>query len=165
VSRSLFRRVEGEASPRVFWSGVVLGGAVMGWGVYGLLSQADTGPVGIRLARWLGWLVAGLVVHDGVFVPLVLLVGRGLRRVRPVALRTPVQVGLALSLVMTLVAWPLLRGYGRTAQEGNASILPGDYVPAWLTVLAVIWVAAAVLGVVGVRRQRRAAVSRAARRG
>ncbi len=165
MSRSPSRRVEGEASPRVFWTGVLLGVAVMAWGVYGLLSQAGTGPLGIRLVRWLGWVLGGLVVHDAVFVPLVLLVGRGLRRVRPVALRTPVQVGLGLSVVMTLIAWPLLRGYGRTAQQGNASILPGDYVPAWLGVLAVIWAGAAVLALAGARRQRRAAVSRTAPRG
>ncbi len=50
------------------------------------------------------------------------------------------QVGLALSAVVTLVDL-LLRGYGNTAQSGNTSILPINYLPAWLTLLGVIWIA------------------------
>ncbi len=143
-------------SPRVFWTGVAVGGAVMAWGVYGLMTDAGPGATATRPARWLLWFVGALVVHDAVVAPLVLLTGRGVRRVAPVVLRTPLQVGLTLSAVVTLVAYPLLRGYGNSAQSGNTSILPGSYLPAWLTLLGVVWAAAAVLAFVQAVRLRRA---------
>jgi hypothetical protein len=123
----------------VFWTGVALGGAVIAFGVFGLIANTGAGITDVKLAKWLVWVFGALAVHDFLVVPLTLLVGRGLRRVRPIALRTPLKAGLALTAIFTLASYPLLRGYGRTAQPGNTSLLPGMYLPGLLTVLAALW--------------------------
>ncbi|MGH8907812.1 MAG: hypothetical protein ACRD0K_15155 [Egibacteraceae bacterium] len=140
-------------SPRVFWTGVGVGGAVIAFGVFGLVANAGEGVADVRLVPWLAWALGALVLHDLVVVPLTLLVGRGLRRVRPALLRTPLQAGLALTAIFSLAAYPYLRGYGRAAQPGNASLQPGDYWSALLTILAVVWLAAA--GLTAWRARRR----------
>lgn len=128
-----------QGSPRVFWVGTILGGIVLAWGVYGLLADQGSGVVDVKLRPWLLWFVGGLVVHDAVIAPLTHLVGSGVRRVRPALLRTPVQIGLALTAVLTLFAFPLLRGYGLDAQPGNTSVQPVDYTVSWLVLLAAVW--------------------------
>ncbi len=150
-----------EPATRVFWVLTAVGAAVLAWGVFGLLTNAGQGATQIKPGRWLLWFVGALLVHDGVIAPVVLLSGRGLRRVRPIVLRTPLQVGAALSGVVTLLAYPLLRGYGQTAQAGDPSILPGNYLSGWLTVLAVVWLGVA--GVAGWRLLRRRHSRQAAR--
>jgi hypothetical protein len=142
-----------EPATKPFWVLTAVGAAVMAWGVFGLVTNAGPGATQIKLGRWLLWFVAALLVHDGLIAPLVLLTGRGLRRVRPIVLRTPLQVGAVLSGVVTLLAYPLLRGYGQTAQGGNPSILPGNYRSGWLTVVALVWLGVA--GVAGWRLLRR----------
>lgn len=123
----------------------MVGGAVMAFGIYGLLADRGGGVTDIKLGAWLLWFFGVLVAHDGVVAPLTHLIGGGLRRVRPVLLRTPLQVGLALSAMVSLFALPLLRDWGEGAQPTNASVQPIDYTSAWLVVLAVVWGAAGAL--------------------
>ncbi|CAN5756384.1 MAG: hypothetical protein H0T98_11505 [Euzebyaceae bacterium] len=142
-----------EPATRVFWVLTAVGAAVMAWGIFGLVTNAGPAVTQIKLGRWLLWFVGALLVHDGLIAPLALATGRGLRTVRPIVLRTPLQVGAVLSGMVTLLAYPLLRGYGQTAQGGNTSILPSNYWSGWLTVMALLWLGVA--GVAGWRLLRR----------
>jgi hypothetical protein len=86
------------------------------------------------------WLAAVVLVHDGVLVPLVLLLGAALRA------RGPLRAGLIVGGALTAVALPVLLRPGPVP----VSLLPLDYLRNWLialgavaavTVLAVGWVA------------------------
>lgn len=88
------------------------------------------------LAVWLG---GAVVLHDGLLVPAVLLLGLliGRSRLRPV-----LRGGLLTGGCLTLLALPLLLRPGNPA---NPTVLPRDYWASWLVVLVVT---AVVTGVV-----------------
>ena len=129
-------RVE-AVDPWVFWTLTLLGVAIIGFGAFGIWTHRGDGVLDLRLRPWLTWFVGAIVLHDLVIAPIVLLIGRGLRFVRPRLLRGPLQVGLALTALLTLMAFPLLRGYG--ARAVSPSQLPRDYVSGWLVLLAAVW--------------------------
>jgi hypothetical protein len=107
---------------RVYWALLPVGGLLMAWGLVGLFRDAaSTAP-----ASWLRWLLGGLLVHDLLLVPAVLGVGLAVRRL-PGPLQPPVRAALIVSGTLALMSLPLLLGYGRATQPGNASLLPGDY--------------------------------------
>lgn len=138
--RSLDPRV--EAVPGLlFWGLTVIGLAVMGFGLYGIWTNQGTGSLNVRIRPMVTWVIGAIVLHDLVFAPIVLAVGRGLRWVRPRALRAPLQVGLATSALVTLLAFPLVRGYG--ARAGAPSRLPLNYTVGYLALLGVVWIACA----------------------
>jgi hypothetical protein len=122
--------VSGRAEPLSgwrWWTGLAVGGGVAGFGLAGLVRDAaKTMPL-----VWLGWLVGLLLVHDLVVAPLVHLVGRRLRDRAPDAWRWPLQLGLVVSAVLVLASLPVLYGVGRTAQPGNASVLPAATRAPW----------------------------------
>jgi hypothetical protein len=123
-------------------TGAVVGAGFAAVGVASLLQEShDTHP--LVTARW----VVGLALaHDLVLVPLVLLVGVAVRRFVPDRSRSLVAGGLLVSGALVLVAWPLVRGYGRSA--GNPSILPRDYGRGLLVALASTWALVLVLHLV-----------------
>jgi hypothetical protein len=124
-----------------------VGSAFLATGVRSLLgAAADTHPVAAAT-----WVVGLAIAHDLVLVPTVLLVGVAVRRLAPPAVRASLAAALLIAGCVSLIAWPLVRGYGRIA--GNPSILPRDYGVGLGLVLAVVGTAT----VVGVLRQRRAA--------
>jgi hypothetical protein len=147
-------RTSDAPSGPLWWAGLAVGGAIMTFGAWGLWDALD----GVRLLRWVGWFAAGLLVHDGLVVPSTVAVGWLVRRVVPAGARATVQAGLALSAVLALVTWPLVRGYGRAAQGGtNPTLLPFDYGRNLLVVLAVVWGSLAAAAVARrVARSRRA---------
>jgi hypothetical protein len=118
------------------WSvvaGVVTGVALASVGVVSLLREStDTHPGSV-----VRWVIGLALVHDLVLVPIVLAVGVGLRRWAPKAW---VAAALLVSGVVTLVAWPFVRGYGRLAN--NPSILPRNYGRGLAIVLALTWLVA-----------------------
>ncbi|MGH9041547.1 MAG: hypothetical protein ACRDZ3_15105, partial [Acidimicrobiia bacterium] len=133
-----------------FWAGLVLGWAVMAFGLAGLMGDAaDTHPG--DLARWF---VSGVLTHDALVAPAVCGAGWLLARVVPRAVRGPVTSGLVLSGVVALYAWPFLRGYG--LRPDNPSALPLDYAAGLTTVLALVWVACGALALRCWRRTRAA---------
>ena len=71
------------------------------------------------------FLVAVLVAHDGVWLPLVLLAGSLVNRFVPARYRPPVRVAAIVAAAVTVAALPLALGLGRTAD--NPSALPLDY--------------------------------------
>jgi hypothetical protein len=134
--------VTGPPPPRYgrsFWALLPAGGLFMAWGVVGLLRDAaSTVPV-----SWLRWFLGGLLAHDLLLVPAVLLVGLALRHLPP-ALQPPARAALIVSGTLALMSLPLLLGYGRATQPGNTSLLPGDYPRNLAISSGVVWTAAAV---------------------
>jgi len=118
-------------------------------GVRGLLQhsrQARLLPVA-RLALGLD------LVHDLVLAPFVILVGVAVARLVPPRPRPAVQAGLIVSGIVTLYAYPVVRGFGRSPSAGS-SRLPGNYGAGLLAVLATIWTVALVVVLVDHRRAR-----------
>lgn len=113
--------------------GVLVGSGLATVGVVSALEESKP----VLLA---GWVVGLAVAHDLVVAPVVLGVGRLVRRWPSVA------VGLLLSGVVVLFAFPFVRGYGRRADDPSA--LPRDYRAGLLVVLAVIWAAVALRALV-----------------
>ena len=120
-----------------FWIALVVGWAVIGIGIRGALDEhVLTHPA--ALMRWIG---GGLIVHDGVWVPLTLLVGAALARLVRGPARGPLLWATATAAVFVAVAWPFVRGYGR--KPDNPSLLPRNYATGLFVYLAVIAVIAA----------------------
>ncbi len=93
----------------------------------------------ITAARNAKFLVLILVLHDGLLLPVFLIAGALVHRLVPPGVRAIVQSAVIVSASVTLVALPLVLGYGRSAD--NPSALPLNYGRGLLLVLAVIWTA------------------------
>ena len=110
----------GNAVSRLRAALLVTGVVVIGYGALGSLLD-----LGGRLGGVLLFLVAVLVLHDGVWLPLVLVVGALFERFVPARHRGPIRVGLIAAAALTVAGLPLALGLGRTAD--NPSALPLDY--------------------------------------
>ncbi|GAA2780663.1 hypothetical protein GCM10010441_01800 [Kitasatospora paracochleata] len=98
--------------------------ALTGYGLYGLL----TDPYITAPSQVLVWAVGGLVLHDGLWVPLLCLVGARL-------VRGPVLRGwLVVAAAVSAVGLPAVLRAGD--DHGNPSVLPLPYLRNWLLVLA-----------------------------
>ncbi len=125
------------------------GGTVMVvWGGYGLMTAARH-P---RPVPWLTFFVGSALGHDLLLAPVVVTIGAVAVRLVPPRIRPYVTSGLIVTGVVTLIAYPLLRGYGR--RHDNPSIQPLDYTRGLLIVLAAAWLAVAVGAAVGLLRRR-----------
>ncbi|CAN5678836.1 hypothetical protein BH20ACT2_BH20ACT2_15780 [soil metagenome] len=133
-----------------FWIGLVLGLAVLGYGVAGLLDHVR----GDALVGWVGLLVGADLVHDLVVAPVACGVGLVVARLGLGRWRGPVQAGLFATAVVLAVAWIPLRDLG--GNPDNPTIRPLDYRTATLTVLAAVWVAVTAVGLVCIWMHRRA---------
>jgi hypothetical protein len=107
----------------------VLGSAVMAYAVVGALTDPGVKPIGVAI-----FLVAVLVLHDAVWMSVVLLAGAVLSRWVPDRFRTLVRVALLTVAAVAVVALPLALGFGRAAD--NPSALPLPYGRNLLAVLA-----------------------------
>ena len=134
--------------------GLALGAPVAGYGVWGALHEAArVHPP--ELARWV---VGAAVLNDLVLLPIVLAAGWVARRRVPAGAWPAVRTGLIVSGVLALVAWPFVRGYGRS--PSNPSLFPRNYATGLATALALVWLFVAAWVAVG--RWRRRATSRRA---
>jgi hypothetical protein len=119
-----------------FWIGLVIGGAVMAFGIRGaFMNSRATDP-----AVLVQWVVGADLVHDLLIAPIAIGVGWAATRIVPLAARIPVQLGLVATGVVLIVGWAPLRGYGRATVPDNPSVQPLDYSTAILTVLVAVWV-------------------------
>jgi hypothetical protein len=125
-----------------------IGVAVMGYAALGAARTPAIMP--IRQLRFMAVLLIG---HDAALVPLFLVAGALVQRLVPAGGRAIVQAGLICSAAVTVVAFPLVLGRGRLAD--NPSALPRDYPRGLLLTLAVIWLAVAVTLAVKALRARR----------
>jgi len=109
----------------------VLGSAGGLYGTFLMLSRQDP-------AAWLEvgiWFGAGVVLHDFVLAPLVLLAAVVLGRILPSAARPAAIVGLVVLGSVTLLAVPVLGGFGVKAD--NPTLFDRNYLLGW-AVLALL---------------------------
>ena len=129
-----------------FLVGCVVGGALMTYGVWGVLHELGPGNP-FKLATW----VVGLdLVHDLLLAPALVVLGLALGRVLPPRWRGPVRAAAATTGLVLLFSVPLLTGWGR--HPDNSSTLPLDYGRSVVVVTVVIWLTA--LAVVAMRARR-----------
>jgi hypothetical protein len=109
---------------------------------------------------YLRFLAVSAVFADALVMPLALAAGAIAARLLPQWIRVPAQAALSISAAVTLIAIPLLLGYGRSPLLPSA--LPRDYSRGLLIVLSLVWTAAAVAALI--RWFRRAGVPRSGSR-
>ena len=119
-------------------------------GLYGLFLLLQLGVD--NLVATAVFAAGGVVAHDGILAPVVLLVAVMALRVLPSAARAPAAVAVIVLGTLTVVAVPVLGRFG--ARSDNTSLLDRPYVPAWL-VIAGLTLAAVVLASVLASRNRR----------
>ncbi|MGI8645986.1 MAG: hypothetical protein ACR2JD_06675 [Nocardioides sp.] len=96
------------------------------------------------------WFVAGVVLHDFVLAPLVLLAGVVLLRILPAAARPASVVGLIVLGSVTLLAIPVLGGFGVKAD--NPTLFDRNYLAGWLVLAVVVGIGVGVGSWLHVRR-------------
>ncbi|MFD8749488.1 hypothetical protein ACFV0O_00655 [Kitasatospora sp. NPDC059577] len=118
------------------------GAALIGYGLSGLLGDPYiTDPLDVLV-----WAVGGLVIHDGLWAPLLCLLGAFL-------VRGPVLRGwLVVAAAVTAVGLPAVLRAGDDG--GNPTVLPLPYLRNWLLVLAATAVLALLVALVGRWRRR-----------
>jgi hypothetical protein len=130
----------------LFWVSAALGWAVIAWGLRGIFEKSlDTRPS--NLAKFV---VGGALLHDLLVAPLVILAGVLLARVVRGRARALVQAALAVSGMVALFSYPLVRGYGLAAN--NPTSLPHNYTANLLVVLGLVWAFAATAVILRLRR-------------
>ena len=121
-------------------TGVVLAA----YGAFLLLSRQDLDQI-ISAAVWLA---VGVVLHDAVLAPVVLLVVVVVAKLAPATARAPLAIALVVLGSLTLVAVPVLGRFG--ARPDNATLLDRPYLAAWFVLvgvcLALVVVAARIRG-------------------
>ena len=107
---------------------------------YGAFLLLDLGAENLKATA--NWLVAGVILHDGVLAPLTILIclagGAVLGR-----WRAPSAAGLIVLGTITLTAIPVLSGNGE--RPDNPTLLDRDYEAGWLVVAGIV-LAGVVLG-------------------
>jgi len=106
---------------------IAAGALVMGYAVLGATTEPGLKVGGVAL--FLAVMVAG---HDGLFLPLVIVAGRLVKRVGHL-----VRAAAVVSLAVTVVAMPFVLGYGR--DPDNPSALPLAYGRGLVLILLAIW--------------------------
>jgi hypothetical protein len=99
---------------------LVTGVLTMSYAVIGAVAD-----LGGKIGGVLVFLIAVLVAHDAIWLPLVLLGGTLLNRIVPARHRPVVRVAAIVAVALTVAALPLALGLGRTAD--NPSALPLHY--------------------------------------
>ena len=130
---------------------IALGAAGLALGLYGifrLLTEIDI-P---NLVQLVIWLIAALVVHDGILSPLLLAVGSVLARM-PARARAVLQGALVSGGLVTVIALPMVhRAY---SQPASKAILQQDYTANLGILLALVAAGAVAVYVVQLVRARR----------
>ncbi len=108
--------------------------------VVGLMKVRDLGLDGIVAA--LKWLIGGVVLHDGVLAPVVLVLGFLLVRRLPDWARGPAVGGFVVLGSVTLLAIPVLGRFGERAD--NPTLLDRNYTAGWLVLAALVAAAVAI---------------------
>lgn len=126
-------------------SGVLLGL----FGVFRLLSETPS-PSLVLVAIWL---VAAIVIHDGLLSPAVVTVGWFISRVVPPRARRFLQAGLIMAGIVTVIAVPMI--YLRGSQPAVKAILLQNYGANLTLLLAIIAVGTLVAYAIRVARDGR----------
>lgn len=129
---------------------VVVGGlgvAIGGYGAYLLLSRQDPD----QLVNAAIWLASGVVLHDFVLAPLVLVLVAVGARIVPASARVPAVVGLVVLGTSTLLAIPVLGRFG--ARADNPTLLDRGYTAGWLALAGLVILAVVVSSLLRARRR------------
>lgn len=133
----------------------LLGAAGLGLVGFGAWSLLDVTPP-VEMLALVAWLIAVVVVHDGVLVPAVALIRARWRRARLTRAVTAVaQCGFVVGGVLTLFVAPEIWAQGR--KPANPTLLVGDYALRLILVWAVIGLVVLLTALITVRRARRRA--------
>lgn len=125
----------------------VSGIALTLFGVFRLFTE-----IPFRSLVFLGvWMLAALLIHDGVLSPLVVTVGWLLRRV-PDRARRFLQVGLIVSSLVTVIALPMI--YLRGSQPEVKALLLRNYGANLTVIIGIVAVVTLALYAVRVARDR-----------
>ncbi|MFJ9518051.1 hypothetical protein ACIRPK_07260 [Kitasatospora sp. NPDC101801] len=133
------------------WTTGAAGAALLGYGVLGLLTDPQIAdPLDVLV-----WSAGAVVIHDGLWMPLVLLAGA-------VTVRSPaVRAALAVAAAISVIAVPaVLRA---DEDHGNPSVLPLPYLRNWLLLLAAVAAATALAAGWNAARRRRLGLKRTER--
>ena len=125
----------------------VVGALGVACGLWGLWHMRDFTRPQLTSAGW--WLAAGVVLHDAVIAPLVVVVGFLAARWLPRHFRAVTAIGFLIWGTLTIVFVPVLSGQG--GKPDNDTILGRPYWLSWFAMTAVI---AALAWCVGGRRSR-----------
>lgn len=140
---------EGSSSNRPFWLGVAAGWSAICFGLWTMFQHRSlTNP---RYTFELA--VSANIIHDAIFAPAAFIGAYMFRRVVPDRFHGPLLWALYTSVMVLLVAYAPLRGFGR--RPDNPSLLPLDYATATLTVLGVVWAVSALLIIIRLFRHHR----------
>ncbi len=139
----------------------VVGVAVALYGGFLLLSRQDLD----QLTNAAVWLVTGVVLHDFVLAPLVIVLFALTARLLPRVGRGPAVVGLVVLGSVTLLAVPVLGRFG--ARPDNPTLLDRGYGAGWLVLAGLTFLAVlgATLFTTLVRRRRGADLEHADMKG
>lgn len=85
------------------------------------------------------WLVVGLLAHDAVFAPMVLVASWLLRRWIPQRWRRPVLIALAYTNVVVLLAFPVILPRSTAQRPSNPTILDRNYALGLTVAIVIIW--------------------------
>ena len=129
----------------------------VGCSLLGLAALAYGGWLVWRLgsAQWLSlatWLAGGVLAHDLVLAPVILLLGVAASRWMPSYARLPVAVAVVCWGSLTLIALPMIGGYGAT--PSLPSLLDRPYRMTWVVGTGVVLAAVVAVSWLRWRRQR-----------
>ena len=102
------------------------------------------------------WAIAGLLVHDAVLAPTYSILGHAGSRLLPSTVWAPVLVATAATLVLVVLALPVLAPRPAGERPLNSTILDRPYGLGLTIALVLIWVLAAAVAVRNHRSARRA---------
>jgi hypothetical protein len=140
-----------------FWLCAVVGLTVVLIAAVQLAGSARIGSVG----SWAASLVGGLLLHDVLLAPAVVLTSVVLVYAVPTRLRPAAQATLIVAGSVALVAIPVLGGWGR--RPDNPTLLPRDYALGLAVALGIIALAGLAGAARAARRPRSAPPPRAPR--
>ena len=102
---------------------------------------------------WLGvWLIAALIIHEGVLSPVVVAIGAGLRRLVPDRARRYLQAALIMAAVVSVIAVPLIIRQG--SQPVSKAMLLQNYGANLALLLGLIGAVILILYAIRVARDR-----------
>ncbi len=148
---SLFKRVYGKSPLHLL--GQLAAFAITIYAIKQIIDVSSTDRVSLFV-----WFVAGVVLHDFVFIPVYLgldrLAGRR-HHARPphnVRVINHIRFPLAISGVMLLTLFPLILGKNEGPFMRAAGETPPDYLGRWLLITAIVFGVSALVYAVRLRR-------------
>ena len=139
---------------------IILALAGLGLALFGAFRLLTEVP--LRSVAFLGvWMLAALVIHDGVLSPLIVTMGWLLRRLVPDRARRFLQIALIVCGLVTVIALPLI--YLRGSQPAVKALLLRDYGANLTVIVGIVAVVTLALYAIRVARDRNQVVDPAPR--